>query len=282
MSPTSPARLLESHLGLSSHHAGLVSARTFRSILVTVHRPQAPRWTWRGDSSPHHPRAALLFPIGEARDGTALPIGIFVPPQSGETIEWSRPVEVVAVWVPLETLRDFTNDQPLRPVTLNSTPMVSAFRAFTLAIARSTEESSSISRYAIERLLAEMVFGALLEIYSVNLPHPGQPSLVDRARSTMLMRREDPGYTIAELASDLHVSLRHLQRAFARISTTPGEALRRMRVELAESLLGNSDYAVLTIAEIAMHAGFSSALQLRRALHAEGLPSPSVIRPPSR
>lgn len=95
----------------------------------------------------------------------------------------------------------------------------------------------------------------------------------------MLLHREDPQFTIAELAAELHVSLRHLQRAFAKNGTTPGDALRRLRVEFAESLLRNPDYTVLTIEEIAAHSGFSSALQLRRALRAEGLPSPTMIRP---
>lgn len=275
---SSPPRLLESHLGLTSHHAGLISTRTFRSIYVTVHRPQRLEWTWSA-VEPADPHAVVLFPSGEGPDGSPLPIGRFVPPQADVTIEWSRSNEVVAVWVPVETLRDFVHGGPLRPLVLQPTPMVLAFRAFTLAIARNAEDTTSISRYAIERLLAEMVFGTLLELYSADLPERGQPPLVDRARSAMLLHREDPQFTIAELATELHVSLRHLQRAFAKVGTTPGDALRRLRVEFAESLLRNTDYTVLTIEEIAAHSGFSSALQLRRALRAEGMPSPTMIRP---
>lgn len=275
---TSPStsRLLETHLGLRSHSAGLVSARAFRSVLVTVHRPQEQRWTWREVAE--DPHVAVLFATGENSDGSAPPVARFVPPQ-GESIEWSRSSEVIAVWVPVDTLRELIHDTPLRPLILQPTPMVLAFRAFTLAIARNAEDTTSISRYAIERLLAEMVFGALLEVLAGDLPERGQAPLADRARSTMLLHREDPQFTIAELAGELHVSLRHLQRAFAKLGTTPGDALRRLRVELAESLLRNPDYEVLTIEEIAAHSGFTSGLQLRRALRAEGLPSPTKIRP---
>lgn len=277
MSSLSTTRLLEAHLGLSSHHSGLVSARAFRSTLVTVHRPQQQHWSWHEVTE--EPHAAVLFATGEGMDGAPLPVARFVPPHTGEKVEWGRSSEVIAVWVPLETLRELIHDAPLRPLTLHATPMVQAFRAFTLAIARNAEDSTSISRYAIERLLAEMVFGALLEVYAGDLPERGQAPLAERARSTMLLHREDPQFTIAELASELHVSLRHLQRAFAKLGTTPGDALRRLRVELAESLLRNADYEVLTIEEIAAHSGFTSGLQLRRALRAEGLPSPTRIRP---
>jgi AraC-like DNA-binding protein len=277
VSSLSTTRLLEAHLGLSSHHSGLVSARAFRSTLVTVHRPQQQHWSWHEVTE--EPHAAVLFATGEGMDGAPLPVARFVPPHTGENIEWGRSSEVIAVWVPLETLRELIHDAPLRPLTLHPTPMVQAFRAFTLAIARNTEDSTSISRYAIERLLAEMVFGALLEVFAGDLPERGQAPLAERARSTMLLHREDPQFTIAELASELHVSLRHLQRAFAKLGTTPGDALRRLRVELAESLLRNPDYEVLTIEEIAAHSGFTSGLQLRRALRAEGLPSPTRIRP---
>lgn len=255
-----------------------MTARTFRSILLTLHRPSALRWTWTTGEPLADARVVVLFPSAEQGEGSALPIGYFMPPGSGEAIEWSRSTSLVAIWIPLDTVREFVNDAPLRPFTLQPTPMISAFRAFTLAIARNTEETSSISGYAIEQLLGEMVFGALLEVYSLSLPERGQTSLVERARSAMLLRRADPDYTTAELATELHVSPRHLQRAFARIGATPGDALRRLRVELAESLLGNPAYAVLTVDEIAAHSGFSSALQLRRALRTEGLPPPSVIR----
>lgn len=255
-----------------------MSARNFRSIVLTAHRPLTLRWNWVADETLAHARAVVLFPTAEPSEGSAQPFGYFVPPFSRAAIEWSPATDLVAIWVPLETLREFISDAPLPSVALQPTPMVLAFRAFALAIARNTDETSSVSRYAIEQLLAEMVFGALLEAHSLSLPEPGQVSLIDRARSRMLLRRGDPDFTTAELAAELHVSPRQLQRAYARTGTTPGDALRHMRVELAVSMLQNPDYAVLPVDEIAAHAGFTGALQLRRALRAEGMPAPTAIR----
>jgi transcriptional regulator GlxA family with amidase domain len=123
----------------------------------------------------------------------------------------------------------------------------------------------------------EKTFGALVEQHSVET---GQrpSSLMERARSVMMMHREDPHFSTPQLADELHISPRQLQRAFARVGITPAELLRRMRVELAESMLRNPLYAGLTVDEVSRYAGFTSALQLRRALQAEGSPSPTELR----
>jgi transcriptional regulator GlxA family with amidase domain len=94
----------------------------------------------------------------------------------------------------------------------------------------------------------------------------------------MLMHREDPNFSTPQLAAELHISPRQLQRAFAGAGLRPGDMLRRMRIELAESMLRNPLYTGLTVEEISRYAGFTSALQLRRALHAEGSPAPVELR----
>ncbi|MES2867648.1 MAG: helix-turn-helix domain-containing protein, partial [Actinomycetota bacterium] len=100
----------------------------------------------------------------------------------------------------------------------------------------------------------------------------------ERARSVMLVHRENPDFSTTQLAAELHISARQLQRAFAAVGVTPGDLLRRMRVELAESMLRNPLYSGLTVDEVSRYSGFASALQLRRALRAEGAPSPTALR----
>ncbi|MDR6867262.1 AraC-like DNA-binding protein [Microbacterium resistens] len=274
-------RLLANHLGLDAHGSGLLAARSFRSIDVTLHRTrESTVWAW-GDGQAPLTHAAVIL----TGDGKGIPpaadsdrIGLFLPPGETLSIEWDRSTEVLAVWTPIEALVDFTEGTVPGRSDLPSSPLTTGLRAFAYSLARQPDEGSSMARYAVERLLAEMIFGALLEQESVESAQRSSSSLLERARSAMLMNREDPAFGPAQLAAELHISARQLQRAFARLETTPGDALRRMRVELAESLLRNAVYARLTVDELARYSGFSSALQLRRAMRAEGLPSPSAYR----
>lgn len=283
MSTTSVTSLISAHLGIPTHVSGLVVTRTFRSITLTYHHVRQPAWRWAPAASSAQRHAAALFPAdgevpGEktAADGSAA-IGLFLPASAARDIAWGAEREVLAVWVPERLLEEFTEGLTPTSTALHASPLTIGFRTFAQAVARYGEDGSSMSQYAIERLLAEMTFGALLEQESVE--QSARPSsLVERARSVMLLHREDPYFSTPQVASELHISARQLQRAFARAGTTPGDMLRRMRVELAESILQNPLYSGLTVEEVARYAGFTSALQLRRALQAEGSPSPTDLR----
>ncbi|WP_344818050.1 helix-turn-helix domain-containing protein [Microbacterium soli] len=284
MTRSSVASLLAAHLGLPTHVAGLVATRSFRSITVTYHRVRDTTWRWAPAATGAHSTAVLFSadgaepraPTGDA-DHPAAPVGLFLSPSSERTLPWRPRSEVLGVWVPESLLQDFTEGITPDAVDLAPTPLTIGFRTFAQAVVRHGDEGSSMSQYAIERLLAEMTFGALVEQQSVET---GQrpSSLLERARSIMLMRREDPNFSTPQLAAELHISQRQLQRAFARAGIRPGDMLRRMRVELAESMLRNPLYSGLTVDEVAHYAGFTSALQLRRALQVEGVPSPTALR----
>ncbi len=275
--------LLSSHLGLDARGAGLLAARTYRSITVTRHRVRTAPWSWAPETAQRR-HALVVFvldgPFDTALDDVNVETvtgGWFLPPDTAQSIPLRESTDAIGVWVPHSTLDDFTEGGIVRYSELRATTLTAGFRAFATAVIAREDQGSSISNYAVERLLAEMVLGTLLEQQSVEAS-PRPSSLVERARSLMLVRREDPSFTTAQLAGELHISPRQLQRAFARLDSTPSDMLRRMRAELAESMLRSALYAGLTIDEIARYSGFTTALQLRRALRAEGSESPSELR----
>ncbi|MCA1305506.1 helix-turn-helix domain-containing protein [Microbacterium esteraromaticum] len=277
------ASLLSSHLGLSAHDAGLVSTRRFRSIVVTHHQTPPAPWRWPS-SPPPSPHAAVVFatdgaslPTGPTTTIRPAPIGCVLPSDAAETVSWTSGAEALVLWVPELLLSEFTDGTRPPTTPLVSSPLTVGFRTFAHSVLRHNDEGSSMSRYAIERLLAEMTFGSLVEQQSVEAERRPS-SLIERARTVILMRREDAGFSTSQLAAELHVSPRQLQRAFAAIGETPGDLLRRMRAELAESMLRNPLYASLTVDEVSQFSGFTSSLQMRRALHAADVPTPTELR----
>lgn len=73
----------------------------------------------------------------------------------------------------------------------------------------------------------------------------------------------DPGLTVNQLCKELSVGVRTLHTAFQNMGTTPGREIERRRVAEADKLAQNR---LLTPAEIATRAGFTSTRQLARAL----------------
>jgi transcriptional regulator GlxA family with amidase domain len=101
---------------------------------------------------------------------------------------------------------------------------------------------------------------------------------IDRARSLILLRRSEPDFGVAELAREMHMSTRHVQRVFALEHSSPADELRGMRLDLAQELLGDPAYDVLSISDVAGHAGFKTAAAMRRAFVSRELPLPGRTR----
>lgn len=68
--------------------------------------------------------------------------------------------------------------------------------------------------------------------------------------------------------------MRHVQRMFAEVGSSPAAELRLLRVELAQNMLQDPEYDLLSLAEVAEYSGFRSSAALRRAFVACGLPVP--------
>ena len=280
MATPNAAQLIQTHLDQDPHRSGLVASRAFRSVCVSRMQPLPGRWQWKPPAA-FSAHAALIIAAEGQTVGTADGLqarGLFLPSVAEASVEWSDPAEIITVWLPPDALSELASASAPTPSPLANSPLLTAVHAFADSLVSATQDSSGVARYAIERLLVEMAFGSLLEQHSSEHLEVAAAPLIERARSVMMARRDDASFTPAQLSLDLHVSMRQLQRAFARERTTPLHALRRMRVELAESLLRNPQYDTLGIDEIARHSGFTSALQMRRALSAEKLPSPGALR----
>lgn len=263
-----------------------IAAQRYRSVLSTRHvREAGARWTWQPQPSSYDAVAALMFSDApmRVRDETGERVVVegeaaFLHPYRSLTLEADAAGGAVGVWLPWDSLLEVESGVQRPGHVMTSTPLTAGLRAFLTSLLTQQEEPTLYTDYLVERVLVEMAFGVLLESVPKNIVGAREGRPIDRARSLMLMRRAEPEFGVAELAAELHMSARHLQRIFAEENSAPADELRGMRVDLANELLGDPSYDVMSIAEIAAHAGFRSAACLRRAFAARGLPLPGRAR----
>ncbi|KHK99305.1 hypothetical protein LK09_03215 [Microbacterium mangrovi] len=273
-------KLLRPHLGAGAQKTGLVAVRSFRSVILTRHVTPIAPWEWGGALPAPLTHHAFVI----AADGEGVPFGdtaraaVFLTANARVTIPWRRHADVIVGWIPPTALAEFADVAPEDATPIDDSLLVRGLTSFATTLVPGSLDPSSIGRYAIERLLVEMAFATLLDQNSARTPDRAPASLLERSRALLLAHRSEREYGTTQLARELHVSVRQVQRAFADVGTTPGDVLRRNRVDLAVELLRHPDYRPLPIEEIAAHAGFNNSLQMRRALQAEGMPSPSRLR----
>ncbi|MDX2376576.1 hypothetical protein M4I32_07160 [Microbacterium sp. LRZ72] len=126
-----------------------------------------------------------------------------------------------------------------------------------------------------EAALAALMAGMLRT--SVPADAAGEPAgaLVRRARALIDERHTDPELTPESIARCLHVSLRHLQRAFAQHGATVSTELRTRRMRTAARLMSGGVSASWPRRRIAKEAGFGTPHRLRAALRVDAAPSSS-------
>ncbi|MFC4139905.1 MULTISPECIES: AraC family transcriptional regulator [unclassified Microbacterium] len=270
--------LLSTQLGAAAAGQGMLRGVALRGVLLTAHQVMPGPWEWNGAPDAPLPYSALVLPT----DGLPVPAtgsdAVFLPATANARIEWAKRRDVLVVWLPAFALGEAEQLTGGRVVPVAESRLAAATRAFATSALRSRQGESPVGDYSMEQLLSEMALGLLLESQEQSLLGERSRSLVDRARALMLSRREDPELTTAVIAAELHVSPRQLQREFARKDSSPSAELRLMRATLAEAVLRDPAHAMLTVAEVARFCGFHSALHLRRALAACGLPTPRELR----
>ncbi|MEH3088410.1 MAG: helix-turn-helix domain-containing protein [Microbacterium arborescens] len=207
--------------------------------------------------------------------------GLFMSSRSDHLLAWSDAAQVVVVSAPEEVVAAFGApvDEAEGPLFAGDSALVPPATAYFRALLAQAAAPDRVATYAMSRLSEEMLGSLFLERASIGAgPVKVQPSLYRRALALIASQRADPMLSVTTLASELAVSVRHLQRAFAEQNTSPTEEVRRLRVELALQLLTESRYDVLSIDEVAGYAGFASADDLRRAFRLQGEASPTRVR----
>ncbi len=271
---------------LGRPHEHPVSARRFRSAAVTVHTlgPESP-WQWQcvqpqGDELAMFASAQSPVQLSISGRMTQASAGFFMHPLRTSEVVADHPTSVLCAWVPWSSLQEL-DVGGLDCLAIDTpTPLLGGFRAFAGSLVSQGSPSTMYTDYLVERLLVEMAFGTVLEASAGGAAGTRGATAreqrpIDRARSLMLLRRSDASFGVEELARELHLSTRQLQRVFATYDATPADELRRLRVELAQELLSDPTYAPLSLTEIAAHSGFNTPAALRRAFASQGLPLPT-------
>lgn len=262
-----------------------VSARRFRSTAITMNilDPQTP-WSWEPQTSDGSEVALLAHvqsPVSLKAGGSATvaTAGLFLHPHHRATVSSPERTTVLCAWVPWSALDELDRGDFASFAIAEPTPLLQGARAFAAAVTSHNSQSTIYTEYLIEKLVAEMAFGTLLEAGGSEagttrdaISRDVRP--IERARTLMLLRRGDPTFGVEELARELHTSTRQLQRTFAAEGAPPAEELRRLRAELALELMRDPQYAPLTLRQIAEHSGFGTPASLRRAFATLGLELP--------
>ncbi|WP_309127804.1 AraC family transcriptional regulator [Microbacterium sp.] len=262
------------------------AARRHRSILVTSHTFDGRAdWMWNAQPEGGDAIAGLAFadaPLRVRRGADVVEIAVgeasFLHPHRAATIETVAPGTGMSVWLPWDSLQEVENGVQTPGHVMSPTPLTAGLKAFLTSLLTQQETPTLYTDYLVERVVVEMAFGVLLESVPKNVSGARDSRSIDRARSLMLLRRSDPDFGVAELAGELHISTRHVQRLFAAENSSPADELRGMRIELANELLGDPAYDPLTVAELALHAGFKTPAALRRAFASRDLSLPDRAR----
>lgn len=271
-------------LGHRNEHP--TAARRHRSTLASRHAfDRGARWLWQAQPRANEAIAGLVFadvPLrvrGDHGDDTVAPgEAAFLHPYRAADLEALQTGTGICVWMPWDSLQEVEDGVQVPGQVMLSTSLTAGLHAFLTSLLTQQSESTLYTDYLVERVVVEMAFGVLLESVPKNVAGARDARMIDRARSLMLMRRAEPDFGVAELARELHMSTRQVQRAFAAENSAPADELRGMRIDLANELLGDPAYDSLSIAEISAHAGFRTAAALRRAFAGRGLPLPGRAR----
>ncbi|WP_172582637.1 AraC family transcriptional regulator [Subtercola boreus] len=145
--------------------------------------------------------------------------------------------------------------------------------------ARPRSVGSTSNGHPAAAVLTQLVSGLFIEQAGFRLDSTDLTSglwaqamaVIDREFANPML---DPG----ALADRLHVSLRHLQRAFAQNGATISDAVRERRAAAVVATMTGGTSPYLSLGEVALMNGFSSIKEMRFALRSKHGMTPSEFR----
>ncbi|GAB3630726.1 hypothetical protein GCM10027421_00790 [Microbacterium shaanxiense] len=188
--------------------------------------------------------------------------------------------QMLSMIVPRAALSTFVAALPPRTVLHADRRMLDvAAENFAYGLVGPAQSASAIEQYAVEQLLMEMCGAILLDRIGAE-SGTGSPRAVlhNRAVAVITQQCSNPELSPGDVAREVQSSLRQLQLVFSQVGNSVAGEIRRQRARLARSLLVDSRYDVLSIAQIADRSGFQSTMSLRRAIEATFHTTPSALR----
>lgn len=132
-------------------------------------------------------------------------------------------------------------------------------------------DARALSTSAIDMIVTSLQAGGLGE----SATKAAHEEDLRRARQHFVRRMHDETVTMAELASDLGMSVRYLQKIFANDGATPSEWLLRARLERARLIMKSSD---VTLGEVSTRVGFKDQSHFSRCFRRQYGVSPGRYR----
>lgn len=212
---------------------------------------------------------------------TALESGIVLaPPGIARRVRSDNAWSITAAFVPRAALGAVGAALPTMTRAFpGRRPLDRAMQAFVEQILAAEDRATEIERYAIEQLIVEMSDAILLDrVGGASSRRSPRAALRDRAIAVITQQCGDPGLNPAQVAREVQTSLRQLQLVFAEVDKTVAGEIRHQRARLAQSLLVDSRFDVLSIEQVSQRAGFHSPMSLRRALDEGYGTTPRALR----
>lgn len=213
---------------------------------------------------------ATIGRMGEGGQESFGPGDVFAMPSSASwSLSWRQPVLAEALLVSRSSLQRDGID--IDQVRIDVPPAIAAM-TFTLA-AMAVQIAPDGAAHSAANAIDHLIRSAVVSMLETARPSTTLTTRSLWARSSAIVkaRAGEPDFGVSELARELSISPRHLQRLMSTRGTTASAIIRRHRIHIATQGMQSSEADAPSKTELAALAGFNSVRAMRRAFEAEGV-----------